>query len=68
MAMNLQQIVHEALDNAKENEYFEKGGDLYGLNAIAIAIDLQRYCSDCENYSVGQLTSHVETWLSKQAA
>lgn len=57
--------VHNALDNAKDNEMFEKGGDLYGKDAFAIAQDLIEFDASLEKHTAVQLIRHVETWMDK---
>lgn len=63
--MNLQQRVHEALNNAKENGYFDAGMELHGLEAEKIADDMIALDSDFEKFSVEELVPHIQSWLEK---
>jgi hypothetical protein len=56
--------VHDSLDNAKDNESFEKGGDLFGKDASAIAQDLVEFDAALGRYRPEQLRSHVESWMA----
>lgn len=57
MVDNLQEIVHQALDNAKANGY-----DMTGWNPDVVAEDLVQYDAGLEGIHDSLLIVHVITW------
>ena len=60
--MSLEALVHESLDNAKDNGY----DVLLAGPAFDIAVDLLEYDAQFEGHWVGQIIPHVESWQQKQ--
>jgi hypothetical protein len=56
----LEQIVHEALDNAKDNGY------ALTEDPLVIADDLVEYHQSLETFPPCALTAHVKSWQAKQ--
>ena len=64
---NLQALVHESLDNAMENGYFEPGMSLHGLSNEELAGDMLDYDATFGNLDVEieDLVPHIQTWWQK---
>ena len=65
--MNLQELVHEALDNAMDNGYFEKGMSLHGLSNEEVAEDMLELDASFEEIDAGveDLVPHIQSWWQK---
>ncbi len=59
---DLERVVHEELDNAKDNGYtvFLAG------SAYEIACDMTEYSATFEDHSPNDLVPHIKTWQAKQ--
>lgn len=60
--MTLEQIVHEQLDNAKDNGY----SVLLAGSVQDIADDLLQYSAELEDYMSKDVWPHIVSWQSKQ--
>jgi len=62
----VREAVIQALNNARENDEFCPGGNLYQMTAEHVADDLAAFDADLEDVAPIDIQPHVAEWMSQQ--
>ena len=68
---DLQELVHESLDNAMDNGYFDEGMSLHGLSNEEIALDMIEFDAEigdlfeADRITTADVVEHIKTWWQK---
>lgn len=62
----IRELVIQALNSARENGEFSRGGNLFEMTAEHVADDMAGFNDDFEMVAPNDIRPHVTEWMSQQ--